>query len=33
MSKRIVVIGGGITGLTAGCYGLMNGFDVQIFEM
>jgi phytoene dehydrogenase-like protein len=27
------VIGGGIAGLSAGCYCAMNGFDVQIFEM
>lgn len=27
------MIGGGIAGLSAGCYALMNGFDVQIFEM
>jgi phytoene dehydrogenase-like protein len=33
MSKRIIVIGGGIAGLSAGCYCAMNGFDVQIFEM
>jgi len=33
MSKRIIVIGGGIAGLSTGCYVLMNGFDVQIFEM
>lgn len=33
MSKKIIVIGGGIAGLSAGCYCVMNGFDVQIFEM
>lgn len=27
------MIGGGIAGLSAGCYCAMNGFDVQIFEM
>jgi len=33
MSKRVIVIGGGIAGLSTGCYCAMNGFDVQIFEM
>ncbi len=33
MSKRVIVIGGGIAGLSTGCYSAMNGFDVQIFEM
>ena len=32
MSKRIIVIGGGISGLTAGIYALKEGFDVEIFE-
>lgn len=32
MSKKIAVIGAGIAGLSAGCYALMNGFDVEIFE-
>jgi phytoene dehydrogenase-like protein len=31
--KSIVIIGGGITGLSTGCYGQMNGFSTQIFEM
>ena len=32
MSKKIIVIGGGISGLTAGIYALRAGFDVEIFE-
>lgn len=31
--KKIVVIGGGIAGLSAGCYAKMNGYDAHIFEM
>ena len=31
--KKIIIIGGGIAGLSAGCYGQMNGYDTQIFEM
>ncbi len=31
--KSIIVIGGGIAGLSAGCYGQMNGFKTRIFEM
>lgn len=30
--KSIIVIGGGLAGLSAGCYALMNGFSVRIFE-
>jgi len=30
--ESIIIIGGGIAGLSAGTYGLMNGYDVQIFE-
>ncbi|MFC2017550.1 phytoene desaturase family protein [Chloroflexota bacterium] len=33
MEKSIIVIGGGLTGLAAGCYGLMNGYRMSIFEM
>ncbi|TSA24677.1 MAG: NAD(P)/FAD-dependent oxidoreductase [Bacteroidetes bacterium] len=33
MSKKILVIGGGIAGLSAGCYAQMNGYDSEIFEM
>ncbi len=31
--KSIIIIGGGIAGLAAGCYGRMNGFRTRIFEM
>ena len=31
--KKIIIIGGGIAGLSAGCYGQMNGYKTQIFEM
>ncbi len=30
--KSIIIIGGGLAGLSAGCYALMNGYDAQIFE-
>jgi phytoene dehydrogenase-like protein len=33
MDKSIIIIGSGIAGLSAGCYGQMNGYDTQIFEM
>ena len=26
MDKSIIIIGGGLTGLAAGCYGRMNGY-------
>lgn len=32
MEKRIAIIGGGIAGLAAGCYGRMNGFRTEIIE-
>jgi len=31
--KSIIIIGGGLTGLSAGCYGQMNGYRTSIFEM
>ena len=31
--KSILIIGAGIAGLSAGCYGQMNGYKTQIFEM
>jgi phytoene dehydrogenase-like protein len=31
--KSIIIIGGGIAGLSAGVYGQMNGFRTRIFEM
>jgi len=33
MEKSIIIIGGGLTGLAAGCYGRMNGYNTKIFEM
>ena len=33
MGKSIIIIGGGLTGLSAGCYGRMNGYGTTIFEM
>lgn len=32
-NKKIIIIGGGVSGLSAGIYGQMNGFDTNIFEM
>jgi len=32
MPKKIVIIGAGIGGLSAGCYARMNGFEAEIFE-
>lgn len=31
--KKLVIIGGGISGLSAGCYAAMSGYDVEICEM
>jgi phytoene dehydrogenase-like protein len=33
MKKKIIIIGAGIAGLSAGCYAQMNGYDTTIFEM
>ncbi|MDD1719408.1 MAG: NAD(P)/FAD-dependent oxidoreductase [Methanoregulaceae archaeon] len=33
MSTSLIIIGGGIAGLAAGCYARMNGFDTEILEM
>ncbi|UCC77205.1 MAG: NAD(P)/FAD-dependent oxidoreductase [Anaerolineales bacterium] len=33
MSKSILIIGGGMAGLSAGCYAQMNGYRSQIFEL
>jgi len=32
MQNRIIIIGAGMAGLSAGCYGQMNGFETQVFE-
>jgi phytoene dehydrogenase-like protein len=29
---KVIIIGAGIAGLSAGCYARMNGYDVEIFE-
>ncbi len=31
--KSIIIIGAGIAGLSAGCYGQMNGYQTPIFEL
>jgi phytoene dehydrogenase-like protein len=31
--KEIIIIGAGIAGLSAGCYGQMNGYKTRIFEL
>jgi len=33
MYKSMIIIGAGIAGLSAGCYGQMNGYRSRIFEM
>jgi phytoene dehydrogenase-like protein len=33
MTKSIIIIGAGISGLAAGCYARMNGYNTRIFEM
>jgi phytoene dehydrogenase-like protein len=33
MEKSVIIIGAGIAGLSAGCYGQMNGYRTSIFEM
>jgi phytoene dehydrogenase-like protein len=33
MEKSIIIIGGGLTGLAAGCYGRMNGYKTTAYEM
>lgn len=33
MKKKIVIIGGGVAGLSAGIYARLNGFDTEIIEM
>ncbi len=32
MSKKVIIVGGGISGLSAGCYAAMSGYDVEIHE-
>jgi phytoene dehydrogenase-like protein len=33
MGKKVIVIGGGVAGLSAGIYACLNGFDTEIVEM
>ena len=33
MAKKIVIIGGGVAGLSAGIYAKLNGFDTEIIEL
>jgi phytoene dehydrogenase-like protein len=33
MNKKIVIIGGGVAGLSSGIYACLNGFDAEIIEM
>lgn len=33
MAESLIIIGAGIAGLGAGCYGRMNGYDTHIFEL
>jgi phytoene dehydrogenase-like protein len=33
VGKSIIIIGAGLSGLAAGCYGQMNGYKTAIFEM
>jgi phytoene dehydrogenase-like protein len=33
MGKNIIIVGAGISGLSAGCYAQMNGYNTSIFEM
>ncbi len=33
MNKKVIIIGGGMAGLSAGCYLRMNGVQTEIFEM
>src|SRR3989304_2375133 len=32
-TQSIIIIGAGIAGLSAGCYGQMNGYKTRIFEL
>jgi len=32
MGKKVIIIGGGLAGLSAGCFAAMNGCETRIFE-
>ena len=33
MSKKVLIIGGGVAGMSCGIYGRLNGYDTEILEM
>lgn len=33
MKKKVIIIGGGVAGLSSGIYGQLNGYDTEILEM
>jgi phytoene dehydrogenase-like protein len=33
MAKSMIIVGGGIAGLSTGCYARMNGYDTTLYEM
>jgi phytoene dehydrogenase-like protein len=33
MTKKLIIIGAGVAGLSTGCYARMNGYDAAIFEL
>ncbi|MCK4748464.1 MAG: NAD(P)/FAD-dependent oxidoreductase [Bacteroidales bacterium] len=33
MSKKVIIIGGGVAGLSTGIYGQLNGYETEILEM
>jgi phytoene dehydrogenase-like protein len=33
MKRKIIIVGGGIAGLSAGVYGQKYGYDTEIYEM
>jgi phytoene dehydrogenase-like protein len=33
MNKKVIIIGGGVAGLSSGIYGRLNGFETEIIEM
>jgi phytoene desaturase len=33
MKEKIIIIGAGIAGLSAGCYARMNGYDAEIYAL
>ena len=32
MAKKVIIIGAGVAGLSAGCYARMNGYEAEIYE-